>query len=125
MTTYSDLIATAQNLTFMWEYSTDDPDGSSWDPAGYILNSVLHQLSDNNAISNSGTTTVSLNAGDSFGWYVLSKDEYGGRGSIAVNVESTSVPEPSSIVLLATGLLGFAAAYRKTFKSHLFLTVNA
>ena len=109
--TYTETFGTAQTVAFNWNYTSHDSDGGYWDPAGYVLNGNYVQLS-NNGYSASGSTTVSVNAGDTFGWYESSVDSVEGRGEFNVSV----VPEPGNLALLLAGLgaLAIAARSRKS-----------
>ena len=44
LTTYLATAAAAATLTFKWTYQTFDEDGSTWDPAGYVVNGIFTQL---------------------------------------------------------------------------------
>ena len=97
------------DLTFLWEYETWNVGGPAWDPAGFYLNGILHQLSDDGGSSmQSGVGIVSISPGDEFGFYVLA---FGGGGEAQLTISglsqpSTVVPEPSTVVLFAVGFLG-------------------
>lgn len=114
-TTYTTTASAAETVNFDWNYTTFDTDGSFWDPAGYALNGVFTQLSTDGNIGGqfdtSGTASVNLLAGDTFGFYVYSLDSEYGRGELAVNMAPT--PEPSSLLLLGSGLLGMAGIVRR------------
>ena len=92
------------NLWFRWHYQTWDPWGPSWDPAGYYLNGVYVQLTDNNGPeTQTGIVTIaSLSPGDVFGFYVDATDDDFGRAQITVS----GVPEPATWTLLGLGGLG-------------------
>ena len=114
-TDYSTVFTTAQSFKFSWTYTTNDCCGSVWDPAGYKVNGVIHQLSPADSdvgYSGSGVTMVTLAAGDTFGWYVYSQDSSLGRGLLEVSV--TAVPEPETYAMLLAGLgvLGYAPRRR-------------
>ena len=108
-TAYTTTASAAETVNFDWSYTTFDTAGSYWDPAGYVLNGVYTQLSTNG--DTSGTRSVNLLAGDTFGFYVYSVDSVAGRGELYVNMAPT--PEPSSLLLLSSGLLGMAGIVRR------------
>lgn len=110
ITTYTDTITTAQMLSFDWNYITHDSDGSFYDPAGYLVNDIYTQLSTDSTvpgtINSSGTVTLTLAPGSIFGWYATALDGIGGRGELGIQATLTSVPEPATLVLLGTFLIG-------------------
>ena len=108
-TLYLERVNVGQSLTFDWTYSTLDNGGSGWDPAGYLINDTLYQLSPPNAPQNttvSGMAAITLLAGDTFGWYVEGVDSRNGPGQLAVSVSGVTlaVPEPATYGLLLAGL---------------------
>ena len=111
-TTYTFTAGGAESLSIPWAYSTLDCCGSYWDPAGYVLNGVYTQLSTNCNVQftcdTSGTLNIALNAGDNFGFYVYSLDSIQGRAAIDV-----TTPEPATMALFGSGLLGLAGAIRR------------
>ena len=112
--TYTQTFAAAQAVAFTWSYATLDCCGGEWDPAGYVLNGVRHQLSLDGAPlqGSAGAATVEVAAGDVFGWYVESLDSSQGPGILSVSV----VPEPASVALLLAGLGALAYAARRRAK---------
>jgi autotransporter-associated beta strand protein len=60
---------------FTWSYQTQDRDGPSYDPFGFLLNGVFTQLSVNTGSNKqSGTANFFLNIGDVFGFRQNSTD---------------------------------------------------
>lgn len=115
-TLYIELVDASETLTFNWLYATLDDGGAAWDPAGYLINNTLYQLSPASSgagIISAGTLTVTLAAGDTFGWYVNSIDSRNGPGLLAIAVTDetltpapvSAVPEPASLGMLLSGLL--------------------
>jgi len=112
-TTYTATFAGPTAVEFSWSYTTYDPLGSYWDPAGYVVDGTYNQLSTDVFGAGfygemSGEVYQYLNAGDTFGWYVASIDG-GGPGELSVNI----TPEPSSMILFGTGLVGFLWTIRR------------
>jgi hypothetical protein len=111
-TLFSIVAPTTTSLTFDWFYTTYDCCGSYWDPAGYVINGVKTQLStdvqgsqgDGNA---NGETTVNLNIGDTFGFYVDTLDNV--QGVATLTIIPVVTPEPSAFALLAMGLIALGA----------------
>jgi hypothetical protein len=84
-------------FTFNWTYITFDSDGPSFDRGGYFVGNVATQLSQDElpfGSSQSGTVTLNLSIGNSFGWYINSSDAAFGRASITITEVTAGVPEP-------------------------------
>ncbi len=113
-TYYTETFAAATSLSFSWTYETFDDTDASYDKAGYVNDGTFTQLSDDNwtkGSSYSGTATVTVAANTVFGWYIDSVNQFGGAGQLQVDVNA--VPEPASIALLVSGLIGLGATRRK------------
>jgi hypothetical protein len=112
-------------VTFTWHYASADTGGTNFDPAGWILNNVETQLSVNGdpGTLSSGTTSVNVLAGDTFGFYVYSQDSSFGAGMLAVNQDlpppppppppPPAIPEPANGALMMAGLAALFAAVRR------------
>ena len=115
---YVQTFSAAASITFDWRYQTLDEGGGAFDPGGYVLDGVETPLSGfgGPGDGNSGRTTVTVEAGDTFGWYVESLDSEFGAGMLAVDVEA--VPEPSGAALLiaAIGVIAGLSGRRPRFR---------
>lgn len=79
---YGVTVAICGTVSFDWLYTTDDCDGSFFDPFGYYLNGVPTQLSVDghpDGSSQSGSVSISVNVGDVVAFYVWSRDNICGR----------------------------------------------
>jgi len=90
-TTYTTTILNPGTVSFNWDYSTADWNGF-YDPAGWSLNGVFTQLSDNTTKSSSGSVTTLVTAGDIFGFFVKTMDNVVG----AANLKVSSFSAPGS-----------------------------
>ena len=101
LTTYLATATAAATLTFKWTYGTADIDGSAFDPAGYVLNDLFTQLTiDDGFLTQNGIVTLTVLAGQSYGFYIDSLDVALGRAHIAVS----ETPLPAALLLFASGL---------------------
>lgn len=104
----------AGTFSFNWSYSTTDGEGASYDPAGYIKGSIAagqFQLTNDSGLSNqSGQMSFLVTAGDVIGFHVTTLDNIGGSASLTISNFSAPVPEPTSVAMMALGLLGLAGA---------------
>ena len=111
VTLYSITVPSAIVLDFLWTYETFDEDGALADPAGFIVNGVQTQLSNSSGpdIQSGFVSGLNLAAGDTFGFYVHAIDDCAGAAEITIS----GVPEPASLLLVGTGLIGAVRAVRK------------
>ena len=117
-TFYTQTFSAAATVTFTWQYASADTGSTAYDPAGWVLNDVETQLSLNGdpGTASSGTWTVSVNAGDTFGFYVFSVDSLFGAGTLAINEDlppPPPIPEPEDAALLMAGLAALFALARQ------------
>ena len=115
-TKYSITVPSDVVLDFNWSYVTYDEDGPHYDPAGYSINGVWYQLSnDFGANSQSGFISgLSLRAGDTFAFEVRSLDDL--YGPAVLSISGGEIPEPGSVALFGSGLLLIALRHRKSAK---------
>lgn len=104
--------AAAGTFSFNWAYQTEDSDGDPvQDPAGYFRNGTFQLSLDGGPISQSGSFSMAVNAGDVIGFWVATTDNISGRAHLTISNFSAPVPvpEPGAAVLMALGLAGLAA----------------
>ncbi|MFN9225380.1 MAG: hypothetical protein ACK6D6_24965 [Planctomyces sp.] len=109
-------------IGFDWQYSTADF-SPFWDPAGYSINGVFTQLSnDAGSQSQSGQVrNLLIVPGDVFAFEQRSRDSAVGRAqmtissfSATVSSFSATVPEPASFIPVAVGFAAFGVrAFRR------------
>jgi len=116
---YVQTFTTSEILTFTWQYASLDSGGTAYDTAGFVVDNVETQLSVNSPAytPSSGTWTITVDAGDTFGFYVHSIDSLGGPGLLAVDEAlppppPPAIPEPQAPALMLAGLGALFAAAR-------------
>lgn len=118
----------AGQVKFDWSYVSNDATGDPlWDPAGYRRpgdKDPLTQLSvngvDGGSASQNGTkVSFNVTAGQTFGFYVSSEDNFGGNATLTISgFEVTPIPEPASVAMMALGLLGVATLAARRRRSN-------
>jgi hypothetical protein len=107
-------------ISFDWDYLTNDSGGPFFDVFGYLLNGTFVQLTDDlGGLSQSGTTSVPVNAGDVFGFRVNSFDNDFGPAQATISnfdgpgaTNGPAIPEPTSLALFGMMALAGGAYYR-------------
>lgn len=113
----------AGQVSFSWSYvSNDNTVDPLWDPAGYRYGAgpaQLTQLSvDAGTVSQSGSVSFNVTAGQTFGFYVTSLDNTGGYATLTISNFTAPIPEPASVAMMSLGLLGVAAAAARRRRSN-------
>jgi hypothetical protein len=95
-------------VTFQFDYSYASADAPGYDRAGYFIGLVFTALADTSG--ESGSASVSVDAGDQFGFRIETDDNTGEPGVFTVSPFATSaVPEPANLYLILGAILGGAA----------------
>jgi len=126
---YTQAFTVSESVSFTWQYASLDSSGvATYDPAGWLVihNGIVDetQLSIDADVTSSGTTTVSVAAGDTFGFYVYTSDSLYGPGLLAVNEDLVlpppppppAIPEPENAAMVMAGLVALFAAVRRRSK---------
>lgn len=113
-----DTFTTAGVFSFDWRLSRMSHDSPL--AGGYLLNGTKFQLgfSDDFYIIPSGSTSVTIAAGDTFGWYVESTISSESESRFTLSNASftpspSAVPVPAAAWLFGSALLGVAGLRRK------------
>lgn len=109
-------------VTFNWVYSTEDRDGSFYDPFGWLINGSFTQLTvDDLFTTQSGVESFTVNAGDVFGFRMTSLDSALGAATVVISGFSAPapngvapVPVPAAVWLFGTGLIGLFGMRKKS-----------
>lgn len=107
-------------VTFRWSYDSNDPD-NGFDYPFYITvngSSVLCcSVPFGSEGTGAGTISFYWNAGDVLGFGVYSVDGIFGPGKLTISEfkQTAAVPEPATLFLLGSGLVGAAGTLRKRF----------
>jgi len=73
-------------IEFEWDYQTFDSLGSGFDPAGFIVQNDINQLTANGLfIPQSGSESVPVEKGDIFGFWIEATDDGFGPGVIEIS----------------------------------------
>ncbi|MEM7102954.1 MAG: HYR domain-containing protein [Bacteroidota bacterium] len=73
------------NLSFDWDWTSTDVDGSQWDPFSFDVNGTATQLTDDGGAANqSGSETLGVNGGDTF-TFIMSSDGIGGPATTVIS----------------------------------------
>jgi hypothetical protein len=100
-------------FSFDWDYLTNDNFAEPvWDPAFYFNNTLVQLTTDFGSISQSGSVSVLVSAGDTIGWRIAATDDQLGSATLTISAFSAPVadgvvPEPMSF--LVWGVLAIAA----------------
>ena len=117
VTTFSAVAAADFTESFIWRYQTFDEDGANFDPAGYFIDDQFFQLSNDDldfGEFETGTITITVLAGQTFGAYVGSTDGSFGRGQISFGAGAGGiVPEPATWAMMIGGIGAAGGALRR------------
>ncbi len=80
-------------VVFDWGYETSDDQGPPFDPAGFSINGVFTQITDNGGADiQGGSESVPVSAGQVFGFVVRTVDDF--LGEAELRIESFTAPLP-------------------------------
>jgi subtilisin-like proprotein convertase family protein len=77
-------ITEAANITFDWDYTSNDPD-PGFDSFGYLLNGTYTQLTDPGLGNQSGSAAITVNPGDIFGFRSQTDDNVFGNTETVIS----------------------------------------
>jgi hypothetical protein len=95
-------------VSFDWTYETTDSSGPLWDPAGYFDPEEKRLSNDLGSMSQSGSISFSVNAGDVIGFHIGTLDNGGGNATLTISNFSAPIPEPASMAMMGLGLAAVA-----------------
>jgi len=111
----------AGQVSFSWFYVSND-ESPFWDQAGYRLgtgDAALFQLSnDSGDLTQGGTLSFQVAKNQTFGFYITSRDNYGGNATLTITNFMAPIPEPASVAMMSLGLLGVAVAAARRRRSN-------
>lgn len=102
-------------VTGLWQYSTNDVDGSSFDPFGYYIDTTFVQLTATSAPPSfqNGSFSFFVSGGQDWGFYSYSTDGILGSSTAISYGDLAPVPLPAGGLLLLGALGGVAALRRR------------
>jgi hypothetical protein len=113
--TLTDTFTTPSTIVFDWFISSQS---SGQSELGYLLNGTEFNLLGSNLVTRGGPISVSVAAGDSFGWFLNHQATGDGQvtgvfENISIVSSPSAVPENNIAMLMAAGLIGIAALRKK------------
>jgi MYXO-CTERM domain-containing protein len=100
-------------VLFSWVYQSADLPLN--DSAGWVVEGVLTTLA--NASGGSGDVSFPVTAGQTFGFWVATVNNAGGRGTLSIGnfsgPDETDIPEPATWCAAALGLVGVVLVRRR------------
>jgi hypothetical protein len=110
-------------VSFKYDYTTNDRDGSPFDPFGYILNGAFNQIIPPPFVaqgeSATGNITFGVKHGDTFGFYTQATDGILGEAITSItDFKYTEVPGPLPIFGVAA-TFAYSRKMRKRSKNNL------
>lgn len=116
-TTFSITSPESGTLNFAWNYLSMETAMTSFaDSFIFLFNGTSIQLTDDfGAVNQSGTFTIAIGIGDTFGFEILTADNLGGSASVTVSQNGVPVPFEFS-PLLGLSVVGGLFAAKKFMK---------
>jgi hypothetical protein len=113
-TDYTITVPADGQISFDWDYTTTDSDGPSWDIFLIINGTVVTQLSDDNGSnSQSGSESVTVTTGDTFGFRVDCVDGMFGAATVVISNFNgpTTIPTLTEWGMIIFALIMSLTAY--------------